>query len=50
MGGVLEIADAQGNLLTMASDPGDDPDIRLIYMSAAYDQAVNGKRILLSSY
>jgi len=50
MGGVLEIADAQGNVLTMASDPGNDPEIRMIYMSAAYDQAVNGKRVLLTSY
>ena len=50
MGGVLEIADGQGNLLTMTSKPGDDPYITVTYMSAAYDQAVNGKRITLTSY
>lgn len=50
MGGVLEIADAQGSVLRMTSDPGNDPSIRVGYMSAAYDQAVNGKRILLGSY
>jgi hypothetical protein len=50
MGGVLEMADGQGNLLTLRADPGDDPDILLTYMSADYDQAVNGKRVKVTSY
>ena len=50
MGGVVEMGDGQGNLLTMASNPGDDPDIRVSYVSAAYDQAMNGKRITLTTY
>ncbi len=50
MGAVVELADGQGNLLRMTSDPGHDPDINVMYMSAAYDQAVNGKRINLTTY
>jgi hypothetical protein len=50
MGGVLEMADAQGNRLTMASDPGDDPGIRMTYMSAAYVQAINGKHVTVTAY
>jgi hypothetical protein len=50
MGAALELADDQGNLLRMTSDPGHEPDINIMYMSAAYDQAVNGKRIAITSY
>lgn len=50
MGAVIEMADGQGNLLTMTSDPGDDPDIAVTYVSAGYDQAVNGKRVTVTSY
>lgn len=50
MGGVLEIADGQGNLLTMNSTPGDEPYITVSYMSATFDQAVHGKRIILTTY
>ena len=50
MGGVLEMADSQGNLLTMRADPGTDPDILLTYMSADYDQAIHGKRVTVASY
>ena len=50
MGAVIEMADGQGNLLTMTSDPGDDPDIAVTYVSADYDQAVNGKRVTVTSY
>jgi|SRR5579862_1193149 len=50
MGAVMEMSDAQGNLLTMIADPGHHPDIGVTYMSTAYDQAVNGKRITVTSY
>jgi hypothetical protein len=50
MGSVLEMADGQGNLLTMTSKPGYDPYMTVTYMSAAYDQAVNGKRVTLTTY
>lgn len=50
MGAVVELADGQGNLLRMTSDPGYDPDINLMYMSADYDQAVNGKKITITTY
>lgn len=50
MGAVVEMADGQGNLLTMGAHPGDQPDITLTYMSADYDQALHGKRVAVTSY
>jgi hypothetical protein len=50
MGAVVEMADGQGNLLTMGADPGEDPDITLRYMSADYDQTLHGKRATVTSY
>ena len=50
MGAVVEMSDPQGNLLSMIADPGHDRDIEVTYMSTAYDEAVNGKRITVTSY
>ena len=50
MGAAVELADDQGNLLWMTSGPGHNADINIMYMSAAYDQAVNGKRIAMTTY
>ena len=50
MGAVIELGDAQGNILHAMSIPGDDPEIAVTYFSADYDQAVNGKRASITSY
>lgn len=50
MGAVIELGDAQGNLLQAVSIPGDEPEIAVSYLSADYDQAVNGKRVPITSY
>jgi hypothetical protein len=50
MGAIVEMRDSQGNLLTMTADPGEWANINLAYVSAAYDQAVNGKRLPIATY
>ena len=50
MGAVIELGDAQGNLLQAVSIPGSEPEIAVTYFSADYDQAVNGKRASITSY
>lgn len=49
MGAVIELGDAQGNILQAMSITGNE-EIAVIYFSAAYDQAVNGKRVPVTSY
>jgi hypothetical protein len=49
-GAMIELQDADGNSLTMGADSGEQADITLAYVSAAYNRAVNGTRVRVTSY